>query len=674
MLKTSDLHKTIYADPARVVQSKVTINGTDYRDGEGERLWGLSHCGDLFMDDHPGIGGACVREIDLELLRPDEIPRMAKMEVFARLALVGPDTGITISAAEWIPRGVFYIATRSLDASGDFLSIHGYDAMLMGEQPFLDQENGETGVWPQPMPVVAAVCAAKMGVEIDPRTVINPAYTIGYPSDYTCRELLQHIAVAHAGNWTISCEGKLWLRPLVDANADILDIGSDAMDLSSAPPLSPFSMVRLWVDDEHCYEAGDDSGRLLEADCPWATQNIAESVLEAVRGLFYTPMEVTDAFCDPAVELGDLLKVTDITSPIGGMVENFCADYSATISSPGADEVETEYPYTPSATRKFDRKIAKTKSEIKVTTDQIQSTVEGMGGSISKIQQTVDGIKLEVSESIGADGKAYASITLTIGPNSYTGQILMEGNLNVSGQLSADALYAALGDIADLSVDKLSTSRRVALYLARDMSDDNYIRIHDEVIEFVSGVTDGSREQARNPSGLKIYWEDDPDGEDVVIASDGYPHKDGVRIFTTTAVTPWPVYVYSYTELVKSSQHFEMVGEHYLPVWTFGAGDQTGWNKAWMVKEADAMRLMYRTSTGKDLGIKMNNDGHTDIYGQRRGSFLDFSELPFGKFYEMVEGLDKEYSYTVERDSLGRPAKLIDDEDGHALEVRWWQQ
>jgi len=32
--------------------------------------------------------------------------------------------------------------------------------------------------------------------------------------------------------------------------------------------------------------------------------------------------------------------------------------------------------------------------------------------------------------------------------------------VDVSGQLSADALYSALGEIADLSVNRLSTPRR----------------------------------------------------------------------------------------------------------------------------------------------------------------------------------------------------------------------
>ena len=458
MFNTSVLHKTIFADPAHVVQSKVTIAGTDYEEGAG--LWDLSITGALYAEDHPCIGGACAREIDLELKNPGEIPRMAQMDVYSRVAMVDPITGETTSAAEWIPRGVFYIATRSFDASGEFLTIHGYDAMLKGEQAFLDQESGETGEWPQSMADVAAMCAAMMGVEIDPRTVLNPDYTMSYPNDYTCRELLQHIAAANAGNWTISCEGKLWLRQLVE-DADVLDIGEEAMDLSTSPRLTSISMVRLWADDGHCYEAGDGAGRLLEADCPWATQEITEAVLAAVSALSYVPMEVTDAFIDPAVELGDLLTVAGITSPIGSMTETFGSDYSATVSAPADDEVDNEYPFVSGTAKKFDRQLAKTRSLIATTTEELLMMVEGFDGRISKLSVDVAGITGEV-RGLEED---YAAFRLTVegfwvdGPNGSTliaGSLIDTSTLNVDNiniDLSGRIAFTDLTDYRSVQSD-----------------------------------------------------------------------------------------------------------------------------------------------------------------------------------------------------------------------------
>ena len=662
MQNTSELFKTILKNPLCVVQNKVTIAGKDYFD---DTIESLSTSGSMFSSAGPCIGSSVSRTIEVALkTEGSSIPRAAEIDVFIRLVLLN-STGAVESASEWIPKGVFYIDTRELDASGEWISIHGYDAMLKGEQTFLDQANGDTGLWPQSMSAVASACAEKMGVEIDEKTALSSDYKISYPSDYTCRELLQYIAAAHCGNWVITDSGKLRLVPFGSIDADnAIQLDTAMMDFTSSPAFQPFTRANLLADDEHYYTAGDDTGRTLEADCPWATQAICDAVLERVKGYQYVPYT---AMLDPAAEIGDTVCVNGRTSILASVDTTFCAMFTANIAAPADEEIDHEYPYKSSTTRKFDRKLASTKAEIKLTTDSITARVEAVDGKATQIQQTVDGITLEVTEQAGADGQVYARISLQIGPNKYSGLIKMEGNLEVSGQLSADALYARSGDIADLTVNRLSTSRRIIRYLARDMSDDSYVSIHDEQIEFISGVTDGSTVQAQTPDGLPIYWEADISGAE--IASNGFPYIDGQRIFTTTAVTPWPVTVYAYKELVKASQHFDMVGEYYLPVFTFGAGDGTGGNIAWLTKEAEALKLLYRTSTGKALGLIMSNNGYMDAYGLRRTTFMDFSEWSFGKFYESLEGVDREIEYGVQFDDLGRPVKITEGE--HVCDIRW---
>lgn len=82
--------------------------------------------------------------------------------------------------------------------------------------------------------------------------------------------------------------------------------------------------------------------------------------------------------------------------------------------------------------------------------------------------------------------------------------------------------------------------------------------------------------------------------------------------------------------------------------------------------------MIYRTSEKKDIGVMMNDSGYMDLYGVRRTSLLDLSEVPTGKLYELVDGIDQEYSWTIERDAKNRPVKVIDDIDGHVTQVRWW--
>lgn len=115
--------------------------------------------------------------------------------------------------SEWIPKGTFYIDTRKLDAETGVLTLHGFDAMLKGSnEPFLQE--GDTGEWPRSAPVIVGEICELMGVELDERTELSDVVLVPYPNDWTCREILSMVGIAHCGNWTITDAGKLRLVPL----------------------------------------------------------------------------------------------------------------------------------------------------------------------------------------------------------------------------------------------------------------------------------------------------------------------------------------------------------------------------------------------------------------------------------------------------------------------------
>lgn len=226
------------------------------------------------------------------------------------------------------------------------------------------------------------------------------------------------------------------------------------------------------------------------------------------------------------------------------------------------------------------------------------------------------------------------------------------------------------GLYADMAVNQLRTDNWIQRYLQKDMSQADYICIKGDSIEFRDAQTDGTVIQAKNDDGTLLYWANDVDK--ATISNDGWPYLDGERIFVTTEVTDWPVYHYEYTENVKRSTHFEMVNDLPGVIDTFGVGDGDGGNRGWIVKSIDGMQVLFRTSNKQDIGVTMNNSGYMDLYGMRRTSLLDLSEVPFGKLYELVDGIDTEFSWTIERDASNRPIKVIDDIDGHVCQVRWW--
>lgn len=446
-------------------------------------------------------------------------------------------------------------------------------------------------------------------------------------------------------------------------------VGGDITSFSDNGKYKPISRVTLLVDDENSLTAGDDTGMEIVASCPHATQPMVNALLQTMKGYQYQAYEAGAANIDPAAELGDGVTVGGIYSPLSKLSDD--GRGYASISSPGELEMEDEYPSEGYITQEFNRKIAETRSTITKTSEEINLKVEGIDGRVSDITQTVDGISLSVTSASSPDGQTTATITLKVGPNNYTGYIKLDGNVDVSGQLSADALYSAFGEIADLSVNRLSTSRRVVKYLAGDTSDDNFIRVEGQSLEFVAGIAKSTTEQAKNPNGELIYWEADPAGAS--IGADGYPYANGERIFTTTKQTSWPVMVYQYEEQVKRAISFQSDGQYYYPVDVFGAGDTNGKQRGYLVKRQNSLELTYETSTGKQLGLAALDEGYLDLFGLRKTVGLNFASWEQGSFFETVEGISEPLEYGVEFATVGGkkvPVKIIYS-DGAEMAIQW---
>lgn len=346
-------------------------------------------------------------------------------------------------------------------------------------------------------------------------------------------------------------------------------------------------------------------------------------------------------------------------------------------------------------------------SEIEQTVDGIETRVTNAEGDLTQISQKVDGITLSVS-TVTEHGEVFSKLTLKVGENNLYGYIKMDGNVDISGQLSVEELYASYGEVADLAVDKLTTTRRIVKYLEGDTSDDNFIRAYQQNVEWVTGKANGGTIQATNPDGVPLYWP--VDVSNLSRGADGYPvTAQDERIFTTTTRTKYPVQVYTYTEEVKRAISFEPVNGVYSPVDRFGAGNAQGNNKAWIVKTADGFDIRYLTPDNREIGIHMSTDGkvtidglvynveelreqlggdlrtinpdgstsglsvdangYTDITGLRKVTAMDFSNIDSGVFSETLDGgILNEYHVT--RDASGRIAGIT-DAAGHQTAVTW---
>lgn len=234
-----------------------------------------------------------------------------------------------------------------------------------------------------------------------------------------------------------------------------------------------------------------------------------------------------------------------------------------------------------------------------------------------------------------------------------------------------DSIYAETGDIAELTVDRLSTSKKVRLYNLRNTSDDNFLDIQDNYQRLITGTVifeNGQplTEQATNRHGQGLYWQREP----VSINAQGYPlDENGVQIYASTETTDWPVTVYQYTELTKAELAFQQESGTYVPMLIMGAGDNNGRTKGILHKAADGFDISFTDSNGNEQGLRMLSAGYMDLYGLRKPTELDFSGWNSGYFSEELDG-SQTASWLVNFDSQGRPI-LITDGDGHETAVVW---
>lgn len=252
-------------------------------------------------------------------------------------------------------------------------------------------------------------------------------------------------------------------------------------------------------------------------------------------------------------------------------------------------------------------------------------------------------------------------------------EILEEVDARIAAAV-LDSLYADQGYIAELTVDELSTSRRVRLYILQDTSDDNYIRIRGEqtaegwipYIRMMTGtVTSTTPVQASNRKGELLYWQRQPTGH----TSDGFPTDAEGQIPAGTVATAWPVYTYTYTELVKSEYAFHSEGGTYVPMLTLGAGDNNGRTKGTLHKSANSFDIGFTDTAGNEMGIRMNSAGYMDLEGLRRATEIDFSSFELGSITETVDG-NVMYYFNVQFDANGDPVRIYDAE--HSTDIVWW--
>lgn len=271
-------------------------------------------------------------------------------------------------------------------------------------------------------------------------------------------------------------------------------VGLDVTGFENSGQAPPISRVTLLADDENAVTAGDDTGLELSADCPHATQEMADALLAAVRGFRYRMYSADAANIDPAAELGDGVDVGGVYSVIARMDDDGSGFIG--LSAPGEEELEDDYPAAGPMTQAFDRKIAETRSRITKTAEEIRleienevgglsasidlqldsitSQVTGLGGQVSTLEQTAASLQSQITgaeDGISTLDQKVGSITLSVenGTSSSWISLLVDGIEVVSQRIrfTGDIVFGS--DLAngytEISGDCITTGQILADYI-----------------------------------------------------------------------------------------------------------------------------------------------------------------------------------------------------------------
>lgn len=518
------------------------------------------------LSDAMSIGNCIAASMKVSVLTDDEISTAASVVIKARIT-----DGTTVS--EWLEFGTFYIDKR--EKNNELITLQCFDAMLKASQRYVDPSKSDDRIgWPKSMQTCVTEIAHRIGVEIDPRTVISTAeaYQVAYPTNYTMQQVLEFIGAAHGGNWIITPENKLRLVPLISPPVETFDIidyyynkihtddgyklvwqhretdepvengaGGDIVNVPvvigriTTGKSMIISRVTIAQDDKLGYTNGDDTGvELRNSNNPCANQAVCDDLYAALNGTVYAPFAITNACYDPCAELGDWVLVGDqVRSVLYKQTLTFSTDFRADASAPGKDETGSEYPYLTEieklhledeslkaymdeAKKEVDSQILQTREAITLEVTARQQLAETVNALDTRISLTEGNITAEVTRATNAETELASRITVTEG--SITAEVTRaeDAETSLSSRISITenniTLKVSKGDVSSqISVETGTVTIGSNRLIVE--SDNFNLNRSGEISASGSFTTESAyRKATLSSGGLSVYCDDSLSG------------------------------------------------------------------------------------------------------------------------------------------------------------------
>lgn len=230
-------------------------------------------------------------------------------------------------------------------------------------------------------------------------------------------------------------------------------IGENAKSFESLGMTDRIDGVLLKVDSATAYMAGDQTGYVLEAECPYGTQAMAEGLLAAVQGKDYAGFEASGARLPVGAELGDGVTVKGLYGPLVRRRIRFGAELSADISAPAGGDTDHEFGYTDPVQRKIELAEARSRSYVDRRADEICIGVEALDKDI----------RAELALKVGVDdnGRVVSMLNAAADQIDIKGDrfVLDSTNFRVSADGTIWARYADIEGTVDADAFTLQDSK-----------------------------------------------------------------------------------------------------------------------------------------------------------------------------------------------------------------------
>lgn len=229
-------------------------------------------------------------------------------------------------------------------------------------------------------------------------------------------------------------------------------IGRSASGYTTTPELPKYTKVRINVDDDSCYEAGIGDN-VLELDCPWGSQQMANDILESIGEFVYRPYDTEWAKLDPAAELGDGVTINGVFSGIYVNETNFSTLMAARISAPQEKAVDHEYPYKSPTDRKTTRQFAETRASLRVNAASIQAEVTAREASETEMRAALELHAQEIAARVTKTGGNSASFGWSLTADGFvlesSGQEVFRATkdgVDITGKITATSGFIGSKD------------------------------------------------------------------------------------------------------------------------------------------------------------------------------------------------------------------------------------